>query len=169
MPIELFLVTFIRVITKTAQSIETLLNQCPRLTHLSLTGVDAFLREDLNQFCREAPGEFNAHQRQVFCVFSGPGVTGLRKYLNEQRALRESTRASGGLLADSDGEMFIEPEEDDDDDDDATMTGLMAASALDNGINAVVAGHAPVNGVQDQDAEDYVVLSNAATPTNANP
>ena len=148
------------------QSIETLLNQCPRLTHLSLTGVDAFLREDLNQFCREAPDEFNAHQRQVFCVFSGPGVTGLRKYLNEQRALREATRASGGPLADSDGEMFIEPE---DDDDDATMTGLMAASALDNGSNVAVAGDAPVNGVQDQDVEDYVVLSSAATPTNANP
>lgn len=103
----------------------------------------------------------------MFCVFSGPGVTGLRKYLNEQRALREATRATGGLLADSDGEMFIEPEEDDDDD--ATMTGLMAASALGNGSNIAVAGDAPVNGLQDQDAEDYVVLSSAATPTNANP
>lgn len=156
---------FIRAITNKRQSIETLLNQCPRLTHLSLTGVDAFLREDLNQFCREAPDEFNAHQRQVFCVFSGPGVTNLRKYLNEQRALREATRASGGLLADSDGEMFIEPE---DDDDDATMTGLMAASALGNGNYVAVAGDAPVIEVQDQDAEDYVVLS-SAPPTNANP
>ncbi|OCK75147.1 RNI-like protein [Lepidopterella palustris CBS 459.81] len=35
--------------------IHALLNNCPRLTHLSLTGVQAFLREDLVVFCREAP------------------------------------------------------------------------------------------------------------------
>lgn len=32
-----------------------LLDSCPRLTHLSLTGVQAFLRHDLEQFCRDAP------------------------------------------------------------------------------------------------------------------
>jgi len=32
-----------------------LLNNCPKLTHLSLTGVQAFLRPDLEEFCREAP------------------------------------------------------------------------------------------------------------------
>ncbi len=70
-----------------------------RLTHLSLTGVQAFLREDLIVFCREAPpglssppalcppslmtrAEFNEHQRDVFCVFSGVGVARLRGYLN---------------------------------------------------------------------------------------
>jgi hypothetical protein len=38
------------------QGIHALLNQCPKLTHLSLTGVQAFyLREDLITFCREAP------------------------------------------------------------------------------------------------------------------
>lgn len=43
------------------QSILTLLNNCQKLTHLSLTGVQAFLREDLEQFCRAAPaGKFNA-------------------------------------------------------------------------------------------------------------
>lgn len=62
--------------------IHALLNNCPRLTHLSLTGVQAFLREDLVVFCREAPIEFNDHQRDVFCVFSGIGVTRLRNYLN---------------------------------------------------------------------------------------
>ena len=40
----------------TLQGIHALLNQCPKLTHLSLTGVSAFyLREDLTNFCREAP------------------------------------------------------------------------------------------------------------------
>lgn len=64
------------------QGIHTLLNNCPRLTHLSLTGVQAFLRDDLTVFCREAPSEFNDHQREVFCVFSGTGVARLREYLN---------------------------------------------------------------------------------------
>jgi len=82
------------------------LNSCPRLTHLSLTGVQAFLREDLEIFCRDAPPgepgpthlyrfladffpEFTEHQRAVFCVFSGQGVVGLRKYLNQERAFAD--------------------------------------------------------------------------------
>lgn len=41
---------------KRFQGIHALLNQCPKLTHLSLTGVQAFfLREDLILYCREAP------------------------------------------------------------------------------------------------------------------
>ena len=40
----------------TLPGIHALLNQCPKLTHLSLTGVSAFyLRDDLVNFCREAP------------------------------------------------------------------------------------------------------------------
>jgi F-box and leucine-rich repeat protein GRR1 len=39
----------------TLSGIHALLNNCPRLTHLSLTGVQAFLREDLIVYCREAP------------------------------------------------------------------------------------------------------------------
>ncbi|KAF1981486.1 RNI-like protein, partial [Aulographum hederae CBS 113979] len=66
----------------TLGGIHHLLNNCPRLTHLSLTGVQAFLREDLLVFCRQAPSEFNDHQRDVFCVFSGTGVQRLRGYLN---------------------------------------------------------------------------------------
>ncbi|CAE7013292.1 hypothetical protein PTNB73_00966 [Pyrenophora teres f. teres] len=62
--------------------IHALLNNCPRLTHLSLTGVQAFLRDDLLAFCREAPPEFNEHQRDVFCVFSGMGVQRLRGFMN---------------------------------------------------------------------------------------
>lgn len=61
-----------------------LLNCCQKLTHLSLTGVHAFMRDDLSVFCREAPREFTEHQRQVFCVYSGTGVSGLRRYLNTQ-------------------------------------------------------------------------------------
>ncbi|KAI1437416.1 RNI-like protein [Xylaria sp. CBS 124048] len=86
-------------------SIIKLLNCCPKLTHLSLTGVQAFFdREDLSTFCREAPPDFTEHQRAVFCVFSGAGVIGLRDYLNtreEFAELREgrSRRRPGGATA----------------------------------------------------------------------
>ncbi|MBC7996330.1 MAG: hypothetical protein IAF58_00195, partial [Leptolyngbya sp.] len=67
---------------------------------MSLTGVQAFLRDDLEQFCRTAPPgtssihsvvlslltlipEFTEHQRAVFCVFSSDGVNGLRNHLNQ--------------------------------------------------------------------------------------
>lgn len=65
----------------TLKGITQLLLNCPRLTHLSLTGVQAFLRDDLTRFCREAPTEFTHVQRDVFCVFSGDGVMKLRDYL----------------------------------------------------------------------------------------
>ncbi|KAJ9639191.1 uncharacterized protein PV06_09927 [Exophiala oligosperma] len=65
----------------TLKGITALLHNCPRLTHLSLTGVQAFLREDLTRFCRDAPAEFTHPQRDVFCVFSGEGVQRLRDYL----------------------------------------------------------------------------------------
>lgn len=65
----------------TLKGITQLLLNCPRLTHLSLTGVQAFLRDDLTRFCREAPPEFTHVQRDVFCVFSGDGVVRLRDYL----------------------------------------------------------------------------------------
>ena len=116
------------------QSIVHLLNNCQKLTHLSLTGVQAFLRQDLERFCREAPQgkasvahfpphmtnylstEFTDHQRNVFCVFSGAGVTGLRNHLNSY-------------------EHGHAPDDDDFDqdtvgDDDQTMTGMMGATAL---------------------------------------
>ena len=56
---------------------------CPQLTHLSLTGVPPFLREEILRFCRQAPQEFNNHQRDVFCVFSGQKVNELRNFLKE--------------------------------------------------------------------------------------
>lgn len=35
----------------------------------------------MTRFCREAPPEFTHPQREVFCVFSGEGVSRLREYL----------------------------------------------------------------------------------------
>ena len=81
-------------LTDKTQGIHKLLNHCPKLTHLSLTGVQAFLRDELLAFCREAPPEFNDHQRDVFCVFSGTGVARLREFLNEQKAHAEAHAAN---------------------------------------------------------------------------
>ncbi|KAI5289673.1 SCF ubiquitin ligase complex subunit, partial [Ascosphaera acerosa] len=98
----------------TIDSIHLLLNACPRLTHVSLTGVQAFLRRDLTVFCRPAPNDFTAQQRDVFCVFSGDGVLSLRNYLNanhrpttfDQRHHHLAQRREGGHgwdQADEDG------------------------------------------------------------------
>lgn len=57
------------------------LQRLDRLTHLSLTGVPAFRRPELQAMCRAPPKDFNDHQRQAFCVYSGKGVNDLRKYL----------------------------------------------------------------------------------------
>ncbi|KAL2836362.1 hypothetical protein BJY01DRAFT_238308 [Aspergillus pseudoustus] len=79
----------------TLKGIRALLNSCPRLTHLSLTGIASFLREELTVFCREPPPEFTRQQRDVFCVFSGEGVHHLREHINReagpQRELNEAT------------------------------------------------------------------------------
>lgn len=91
--------------------IHALLNNCPKLTHLSLTGVQAFLREDLLAFCREAPPEFNDHQRDVFCVFSGDGVKRLRKHLNDDAAHQqfdgEMTMYDDGLYDSGDFDLSV--------------------------------------------------------------
>ncbi|KAG0293257.1 SCF ubiquitin ligase complex subunit [Linnemannia gamsii] len=64
-------------------AISSLVTQCRKLTHLSLTGVPAFIWPRYQMFCRPPPPEFTAHQREVFCVFSGKGVRDLRKYMHE--------------------------------------------------------------------------------------
>ncbi|KAG9252944.1 uncharacterized protein F5Z01DRAFT_169110 [Emericellopsis atlantica] len=73
----------------TLKSIFKLLNCCTRLTHLSLTGVAAFQRDDFQPFCRAAPPEFTQHQRDVFCVFSGHSVNHFRNYLNTDEQFKE--------------------------------------------------------------------------------
>ncbi|KAK3176045.1 hypothetical protein OEA41_007367 [Lepraria neglecta] len=107
----------------TLQGIHALLNQCPKLTHLSLTGVQAFyLREDLINYCREAPPEFTEHQRHVFCVFSGDGVNKLRAYLNE---------IGPEIAYDTEGTMY-DDREGDDMDTDQHLPGLMHATGIND-------------------------------------
>lgn len=103
----------------TSQGIHALLNHCPRLTHLSLTGVQAFLREELTAFCREAPPEFTQQQREVFCVFSGEGVSHLRDFLNRSVAPFHE-----------DGEATMYDDDEELDEEEGQVTGLMNATAI---------------------------------------
>nr|POE88350.1 scf e3 ubiquitin ligase complex f-box protein grra [Quercus suber] len=95
----------------TLDGIHLLLNSCPKLTHLSLTGVQAFLRDELLAFCREAPVEFNEHQRDVFCVFSGNGVERLREFLNERQAAADQARRQAPSEVHSSADEDMEDED----------------------------------------------------------
>lgn len=55
MPCDLFACMPVIFSSDKDQSIMRLLNSCPRLTHLSLTGVAAFQRDDFQAYCRVAP------------------------------------------------------------------------------------------------------------------
>ena len=71
--------------------------------------MQAFLRDDLLVFCREAPPEFNEHQRDVFCVFSGVGVQRLRAFLNTNGQNEDR----GSSYGENDRTMYHEGEEPD--------------------------------------------------------
>ncbi|KAF4978420.1 hypothetical protein FZEAL_5184 [Fusarium zealandicum] len=127
-------------INLTLKSIMKLLNSCPRLTHLSLTGVNAFQRDDFQPYCRQAPPEFTQHQRDVFCVFSGTMVSKFRDFLNTspqfedmwdstnwQRALRwdpsRAPRNSAAAQPSPSGGEGVDDEMVDDDNDFEGMDG----------------------------------------------
>ncbi|CAG8466035.1 7140_t:CDS:2 [Ambispora leptoticha] len=94
-------------INLTITAVLELVNCCYRLTHLSLTGVPAFLRSDLQRLCRPPPKEFTQHQRQVFCVFSGKGVKELRQYLNSLVIGSVRPRIADGGPDGTDNELII--------------------------------------------------------------
>ncbi|KAG0366939.1 hypothetical protein BC939DRAFT_434236 [Gamsiella multidivaricata] len=75
-------------------AVAALVNQCTKLTHLSVTGVPAFTSPKYQKFCRVPPSEFTAHQREVFCVFSGKGVRELRHFMHENPTMPLSTLSS---------------------------------------------------------------------------
>ncbi|KNG83225.1 hypothetical protein ANOM_009088 [Aspergillus nomiae NRRL 13137] len=118
----------------TMPGIHALLNNCPRLTHLSLTGVQEFLRDELTKFCRDAPPEFTHQQRQVFCVFSGDGVKQLRDHLN--RTVPPAREMNEATMYDDDEEL---------DEDEGQVTGLMHATAInDDDDDYIDIGHPQV-------------------------
>lgn len=89
----------------TVGPIYCLLKTCPRLTHLSLTGISAFLRREFTQYCRDPPPDFTENQKLSFCVFSGPGVAQLRTYLDNLVQQRASPMEEYGLT----GEFPMSP------------------------------------------------------------
>lgn len=107
----------------TNQGIYALLRNCPRLTHLSLTGVQEFLRDDLTAFCREAPPEFTQAQRDLFCVFSGEGVGRLRDFLSTSMAPPRET---------SEATMYDDEEEEELDEDEGQVTGMMHETGIND-------------------------------------
>ncbi|KLJ11379.1 SCF E3 ubiquitin ligase complex F-box protein grrA [Blastomyces silverae] len=114
----------------TMEGIHLLLNSCPRLTHLSLTGVQAFLREELTAFCREAPPEFTQQQREVFCVFSGEGVSALRDFLNRAAVPYRQETEEGTMYDDAD-EL---------DEAEGQVTGLMNAAVINDEEDSEIVG-----------------------------
>lgn len=85
----------------------------------------------MTAFCREAPPEFTPQQREVFCVFSGEGVSKLRDFLN-----RNSATYRGGS-----GTIYVDGEVDEEE---GRVTGMMNATAIhDHGDDEMVDG---VNG-----------------------
>ncbi|RCH96153.1 SCF ubiquitin ligase complex subunit, partial [Rhizopus stolonifer] len=64
------------------KGVAKLLNVCHQLNHLSLTNVPAFLREDLQAYCRTPPKALTDTQRRVFCVYSGKNIQDLSSHLN---------------------------------------------------------------------------------------
>lgn len=83
----------------TIEPIYLLLKLCPRLTHLSLTGVPAFLRREITQYCREPPPDFTDQQRNSFCVFLGVGVNKFRDHLNRIMEERVNPHLDGDMNA----------------------------------------------------------------------
>lgn len=83
-----------------------LLKSCPKLTHLSLTGISAFLRSEITQYCRDPPADFTEQQKSSFCVFSGHGVSQLRNYL--MRTMEDRTYSVDANLMPNMQELFQE-------------------------------------------------------------
>ncbi|KAA1466772.1 RNI-like protein [Dentipellis sp. KUC8613] len=98
-------------------AIHFLLQKLQRLNHLSLTGVPAFRRQELQQFCRDPPADFNSSQRQAFCVYSGDGVNQLRKFLMELfNSITEDLNTQAGYEDQGDDEGYGASFDVDDDD-----------------------------------------------------
>lgn len=112
------------------------------------------------------PTDFNQHQRDAFCVFSGSGVTGLRRYLNTEARTRqtlarmeeaeeaeEAAMRAAALANQGEGEG----------DDDQVMTGMMSAATLGGEVlvGVEVLGEAP-----EEELEDSIMTA-TNTPTPA--
>ncbi|KAJ7276559.1 hypothetical protein B0H12DRAFT_1085928 [Mycena haematopus] len=70
----------------TLEATHLLLKRLMRLKNLSATGIPSFKRKGVHRFSDAAPADYDADQRAAYHVFSGDGVSGLRKFLNKEEA-----------------------------------------------------------------------------------
>ncbi|KAF9092751.1 SCF ubiquitin ligase complex subunit [Mortierella sp. AM989] len=166
-------------------AVAALVGQCPKLTHLSVTGISAFISPRYQKFCRAPPPEFTAHQRDVFCVFSGKGVRELRHFMQEHpttvqtptslAAIRATYRRISSSVASmiAGTEVGEEAEEDEDGEEDpssAQTSGNMFATSAgvielsDAVMQAVIGGqsmeivlseHTQNNSLQEGEMQEY--------------
>ncbi|KAF7355463.1 hypothetical protein MSAN_01463100 [Mycena sanguinolenta] len=92
----------------TLEATHLLLKRLVRLKNLSATGIPSFKRKGVHRFSDAAPADYDADQRAAYHVFSGDGVSGLRKFLNKEEARwRESETRNVPFIARSDDEMDL--------------------------------------------------------------
>ncbi|KAJ6515727.1 hypothetical protein C8R45DRAFT_957430 [Mycena sanguinolenta] len=92
----------------TLEAMHLLLKRLVRLKNLSATGIPSFKRKGVRRFSDAAPADYDADQRAAYHVFSGDGVSGLRKFLNKEEARwRESETRNVPFIARSDDEMEL--------------------------------------------------------------
>lgn len=129
-----------------------------------MTGVEAFLRTDLEKFCRDAPPDFNQHQRNAFCVFSGAGVTGLRRFLNSEARQRIALARMEEAEEAEEAALLAARRTIPGGDEDLIMTGLMSATSL---TNQATDGGSERNLDDLEEELDDSVLTATNTPTPA--
>ncbi|QRV72929.1 SCF E3 ubiquitin ligase complex F-box protein grrA [Ceratobasidium sp. AG-Ba] len=142
----------------TIPAIHFLLQRLHKLTHLSLTGIPAFRREELQRFCRTPPREFNPSQRAAFCVYSGKGVADLRRYLEYLSSTLDGMR----------GPPTSDTEDEGDDDDISQLEDFITYPQMPNTQVAhpnASQGHLSPN---DQGGSHYVTASNMDAHNNQN-
>lgn len=62
----------------TVMAVHNLLQRLPKLTHLSLTGIPAFRREELQNFCRDPPSvSLVSTPLAIVLTFLVPGLLGV--------------------------------------------------------------------------------------------
>ncbi|KAF7352648.1 hypothetical protein MVEN_01230500 [Mycena venus] len=87
----------------TLEATHLLLKRLVRLQNLSATGIPSFKRKGVHRFSDPAPADYDADQQAAYHVFSGDGVSGLRKFLNkEEERWRQSEARNIPFVARSD-------------------------------------------------------------------
>ncbi|OCH92190.1 RNI-like protein [Obba rivulosa] len=161
----------------TVLAIHFLLQRLPKLTHLSLTGIPAFRRPELQQFCREPPQDFNTTQRAAFCVYSGKGVAELREFLHTLfNAITDDSGDDGHPPHETDYEQEFEDrfqqqfvddmDTGDDEREDEDAYGLRPTPAPGHDTRMSLGRHEPPNGrlnYTDSYVQDTIIRSHDAS------